>query len=63
MANPLPSVVCPKCHLSQTFRGQKSCIHNGCQWSNFDIAVQLNRRPCQGDPDPLRRAWEKAKKR
>lgn len=41
MQKPLPEITCPKCNLSQIWRGQKECIHNGCKWSNWDIAVQL----------------------
>ncbi len=40
---PLPKITCPKCQKTQNYRGQKKCIHGGCEWTNWDIAVQLGR--------------------
>lgn len=35
MANKLPEVECPICHLVQIWRNQTECIHRGCKWSNW----------------------------
>lgn len=40
---PLPQITCPKCFLVQDYRGQTKCIHRGCEWTTWDVAVQLGR--------------------
>jgi len=35
MDKPMPEITCPKCNLAQIWRGQKNCIHRGCEWSNW----------------------------
>ncbi len=32
---PLPEVVCPHCHMTQIWRGQRNCIARGCAWTNW----------------------------
>lgn len=35
----LPEITCPNCNLTQLWRGQKKCIHRGC-----DLKGELNVR-------------------
>lgn len=55
MANkPLPQVTCPKCHLTQALKpGQTKCIHRGCEWVPWEIAIQLGEVVCAGYTRPL----------
>lgn len=32
MNQSMPEVACPVCNLVQIYRGQKKCIHRGCEW-------------------------------